>query len=190
MGVGLAIGVEAVRACEALPAWQGLHLLWCGAAAPAILVKSEDFRCAFCKRVQATIAEVLFRYADSVKVVHKDYPIVPLHPGARKAHEAARCANEQGKFWVYHDKLYENAPKASPEQLKAYAQEVGLDPAAFDQCFSNGKYQAAVQKDIEDGTRAGVTGTPAFFINGRALSGAQPLERFVQLIDDELARRP
>lgn len=139
--------------------------------------------------VQPTLAELLSKYDEKIKVVHRDYPIDQLHPAARKAHEAARCANDQGKFWAYHDLLYNNAPKASPEQLKAYAKEVGLDLAAFEQCFSSGKYQAAVQKDVEDGTRAGVTGTPAFFINGRVLSGAQPLESFVQIIEDELARR-
>jgi predicted DsbA family dithiol-disulfide isomerase len=84
--------------------------------------------------------------------------------------------------------LYANAPKASPEQLKTYAQDVGLDLAAFEQCFHSGKYQATVQQDVEEGGRFGVTGTPVFFINGRLLSGAQPLERFVQMIEDELAR--
>ena len=87
-------------------------------------------------------------------------PIDQLHPGARKAHEAARCADEQGKFWAYHDILYKNAPKASPENLKAYAQEVGLDLPAFETCVSSGRYQAAVQKDVEEGARAGVNGTP------------------------------
>jgi predicted DsbA family dithiol-disulfide isomerase len=84
--------------------------------------------------------------------------------------------------------LFTNAPKTSPEQLKAHAQEIGLDLPAFDQCVTSGKYQTAVQRDIEEGTRAGVTGTPAFFINGRLVSGAQPLERFVHVIVEELAR--
>ncbi len=156
--------------------------------APVTIVKFEDFHCPFCKQVQSTFAELLSKYGDKVKLVHLDFPIDQLHPQARKAHEAARCANEQGKFWVYHDKLYENAP-VNPANLKTYAKEVGLDLQAFDQCFNSGKYQAAVQKDIEEGTRAGVTGTPAFFINGRMISGAQPLESFVRVIDDELARR-
>ncbi|OGQ81059.1 MAG: hypothetical protein A3F90_16205 [Deltaproteobacteria bacterium RIFCSPLOWO2_12_FULL_60_19] len=159
-----------------------------GAKAPVTIVKFEDFHCPFCKRSQPTLEEILAKYGERVKLVHKDYPIDQLHPGARKGHEAGRCANEQGKFWPYHDKLYINAPKASPENLKAYAQEVGLDVAGFEKCLSSGRYQVAIQKDIEEGTRAGVTGTPAFFINGRVLSGAQPLESFVRLIDDELAR--
>ncbi|MBI4200103.1 MAG: thioredoxin domain-containing protein [Chloroflexi bacterium] len=160
-----------------------------GATAPVVIVKFEDFHCPFCKQVQPTLVQLLSRYNEKVKLVHKDYPIDQLHPAARKGHEAARCANDQGKFWAYHDKLYENAPKASPEQLKAYAKEVGLDLAAFDQCFASGKYQAAVQRDVDEGARLGITGTPTFFVNGRVLTGAQPLERFAQVIEDELARR-
>jgi len=160
------------------------------ATAPVTIIEFQDFHCPFCKRVQATIGELLARYGDKVKVVHRDFPIDSLHPQARKGHEAARCANEQGKFWAYHDKLYENAPKASPEHLKAFAQEVGLDVPAFEQCVASGKYRAAVQKDVEEGQRLGVTGTPSFFINGRQLTGAQPLETFRQAIDEELAARP
>src|SRR5262249_41488822 len=96
--------------------------------------------------------------------------------------------HEQGKFWAYHDALFANAPKTGTEQLKAYAQDVGLDLPAFEQCVSSGKYQTIVQQDIDEGTRAGVTGTPAFFINGRLVSGAQPLESFTRVIEDELAR--
>jgi protein-disulfide isomerase len=158
------------------------------ATAPVTIIEFQDFHCPFCKRVQATIGELLARYGDKVKVVHRDFPIDSLHPQARKGHEAARCANEQGKFWAYHDMLFANAPKANPEQLKAYAQEVGLDPPPFEQCLSSGKYQGAVQQDVEEGSRAGVTGTPAFFINGRLVSGAQPLESFVRVIEDELVR--
>lgn len=156
--------------------------------APVVIVKFEDFHCPFCKQVQATLEQLLARYSEQVKLVHRDFPIDQLHPQARKAHEAARCANDQGKFWAYHDQLYANAPKASPEDLKAYAQEVGLDLPAFEQCLNSRKYQAAVQKDVEEGTRVGVTGTPTFFINGRFLSGAQPLESFVRVIEEELAR--
>ena len=161
-----------------------------GATAPVTIVEFQDFHCPFCKRVQGTIGELLARYGDKVKVVHRDFPIDQLHPRARKGHEAARCANEQGKFWAYHDKLYENAPKASLEHLKAFAQEVGLDVPAFEQCVASGKHRAAVQRDVEEGQRLGVTGTPTFFINGRQLSGAQPLETFAQAIDEELAARP
>lgn len=111
-----------------------------------------------------------------------------LHTGARKAHEAARCVHDQGQFWAYHDALYAHAPKASLDELKTSAQQAGLDPSAFEQRLAGGQYRAAVQQDIEEGGRVGVTGTPAFFINGRLLSGAQPLESFVRVIEEELAQ--
>jgi protein-disulfide isomerase len=137
------------------------------ATAPVTIVEFSDFHCPFCKRVLPTLGQLEAQYGDKVKLVFRDYPIDNLHPAARKAHEAARCAHDQGTFWAYHDALFANAPKASPEQLKTYAQEAGLDVPAFEQCVNTGTYQAAVQRDVEDGTRVGVTGTPAFFINGR-----------------------
>ena len=158
------------------------------ATAPVTIVKFEDFHCPHCKRFQATLAKILSRYGDKVKLVHRDFPVDRLHPQARKAHEAARCAHDQGKFWAYHDALYANAPKAGPAQLKAYAREVGLDLAAFERCLTGGTLQDAVQKDVEEGISLGVSGTPAFFINGRMLSGAKTLESFVRVIEEELAR--
>jgi protein-disulfide isomerase len=158
------------------------------AIAPVTIVKFEDFHCPYCRRVQATFAEILARYGDKAKLVHLDFPLDEVHPGARKAHEAARCAHEQGRFWAYHDLLYSNAPKTNQDTLRTYAEEVGLDMMAFEQCVSSGKYQGMVQKDVEEGRRLGVTGTPVFFINGRQLVGAQPLEIFTQIIDDQMAR--
>ena len=159
-----------------------------GAKAPVTIVKFEDFQCPFCKQVQPTFDKLLARYGDKIKLAHRDFPIDTLHPQARLAHEAARCANEQGKFWVYHDTVYANASKVGVEDLKSYAKETGLDQVKFDQCVDAGKFKSAVQKDINEGTRVGVTGTPAFFINGRLISGAQSLESFARVIDDELAR--
>ena len=157
------------------------------AAAPVTVVKFEDFHCPFCKEAQRTLAQLLERYPDRVRLVHKDYPIDELHPSARAAHLAARCATEQGKFWPYHDALYANAPKTAPEELRGYAKTAGLDVASFDQCLSAGRYAAPVQKDIDEAKQTGVSGTPAFFINGRLLVGAQPLENFVALIEEELS---
>lgn len=157
--------------------------------APVTLVKFEDFHCPFCKEAQRTLAELLTRYGDRLRIVHKDYPIDSLHPLARRGHVAARCAHEQGKFWAYHDALYEGMPKAAPEDLTTFAKRSGLDLRRFDDCLASGKYAAAVDQDIDEGTVAGVSGTPAFFINGRFLSGAQPLEIFVRLIEEELAPR-
>jgi len=158
------------------------------ADAAVVIVKFEDFHCPFCKDAQQTLAQLLARYPDRIKLVHKDFPIDELHPGARAAHVAARCANEQGKFWPYHDALYANAPKTDPQELRKFAKDAGLDFNSFDQCLSGNKYSAAVEKDIAEGKQSGVTGTPAFYINGRLVAGAQPLENFVRVIDEELAR--
>ncbi|HEY3167723.1 MAG TPA: thioredoxin domain-containing protein, partial [Candidatus Binatia bacterium] len=123
-----------------------------------------------------------------VRLVHKDLPLDAIHPQARQAAEAARCAGEQGKFWEYHDKLYANSPKASAEELKSYAKEIGLNTASFDQCFTSGKFRDLVQKDLSEGAQLGLTGTPTFFINGREISGAQPVEAFAAIIDEELGQ--
>jgi len=98
------------------------------------------------------------------------------------------CAHDQDEFWTYHDKLYENQRALSPENLKQYAAELELDTEAFNACFDSGKFREAVQKDYRSGQELGVTGTPAFFVNGRFLNGAQPFEAFQAIIDEELAR--
>ncbi|MGH9804970.1 MAG: thioredoxin domain-containing protein [Candidatus Acidiferrales bacterium] len=157
--------------------------------APVTIVKFEDFHCPYCRRVQATLGELLTRYDGKLKIVHRDFPLDTVHPQARAAHEAARCAGEQGKFWAYHDTLFANGPKSAPEDLKRFAGETGLDPAKFNECLESGRTRAAIEADVEEGQRLGLTGTPAFLINGRMLSGAQPIEKFAEVIDQELARR-
>ena len=155
--------------------------------APVTIVKFEDFHCPFCKQVQPTFTELLSLYNGKVRLVHKDLPLDSLHPLARQAAEAARCASDQGKFWEYHDKLYANSPKADIADLKNYAKELDLNVESFDRCFTSGKYKSVVQKDLNDGAELGLTGTPTFFINGREISGAQPLKAFTAIIDEELA---
>lgn len=155
--------------------------------APVAIVEFSDFHCPFCKRVQPSLNEVLSRYDGKVKHVFRDFPLDNLHPQARAAAEAANCAGDQGKFWEYHDLLFAQAPKASPDDLKGYARTVGLNTEKFDNCVFQGTHHDAVQRDIDEATRVGMTGTPGFFINGRFLNGAQPIEKFVQIIDEELA---
>ena len=156
--------------------------------AEVTIVKFEDFQCPYCKAVQPNFQEVLKRYDGKVRLVHKDLPLDQIHPLARQAAEAARCADDEGKFWEYHDKLYASAPKAAPEDLKFYAKDLGLKQDLFDKCLTSGKYKAAIQKDLNEAASLGLTGTPIFFINGRELSGAQPVEAIAQIIDEELAR--
>jgi protein-disulfide isomerase len=112
-----------------------------------------------------------------------------MHPQARPAAEAANCANAQGKFWEYNAKLFANQSALGDDKLKEYAKEIGLDTAKFDQCLAEKPFRAAIDKDIADASKVGVNGTPAFFINGRMLSGAQPFEKFKEVIDDELSAK-
>lgn len=159
------------------------------ADAPVTIVEFEDFQCPFCKKAIGAVDEIVTRYKGKVRLVHRDFPLDTLHPASMKAHEAARCAEEQGKFWQFRDLLYKNAPAASPEQLTDYATRAGLDVAAFKRCTESDKFRALVQKDESEGERLGVQGTPSFFINGRLLSGAQPAEDFARVIDEELNKR-
>lgn len=156
--------------------------------ASVTLVEFSDFHCPYCKQVQPTLTTLLDRYPGKVKLVFRDLPLAQLHPQAPRAAEAARCAQDQGKFWEYHDVLFQQAPKASDEDLKQFATEVGLDSQKFSGCLLQSVHREAVQRDIGEATKLGLNGTPAFFINGRPISGAQPLEKFVQIIDEELAR--
>ena len=156
--------------------------------AEVTIVKFEDFECPFCKNVQPTLATLLRQYNGKVRLVHKDLPLEAIHPRAQLAAEGARCAGDQGKFWEYHDTLYAKAPKLAEADLKIYAKDMGLESAKFDQCLISGKYKAAVQNDLAEGAKLGLTGTPAFFINGRELSGAQPMESFAAIIDEELGQ--
>lgn len=123
-----------------------------------------------------------------MRIVFRDFPLPSLHPNAQGAAEAANCATEQGRFWDYHDKLFANQRALGPEQLKGYAAEMGLDTARFNACVDSGKYRADIVEDTQEGSRLGVTGTPAFFVNGRFVNGAQPFEAFAQIIDEELAK--
>lgn len=157
--------------------------------APVTLVEFTDFHCPFCGRAVATLNDVMREYDGKIRWVFRDFPIASLHPRAPKAAEAARCAGEQGKFWEYHDLLFEGQSQATIEDFKRSAEQLKLDPKSFGQCLDSGKHQAAVEADVQEGARLGVTGTPTFFINGRLLVGAQPLESFRRIIEAELRVR-
>jgi protein-disulfide isomerase len=155
------------------------------ASAPIEMIEFSDFQCPYCLRANPAVNQVLSTYGDRIHFVYRNYPL-PNHPNARPAAEASQCANEQGKFWPYHDRLFANPAQLSDADLKQSASQLGLDSAKFNACFDTHKYKAAVDADIQAGDDAGVSGTPAFFINGRALTGAQPFEEFKRIIDEEL----
>jgi protein-disulfide isomerase len=156
------------------------------ANAPVELIEFSDFQCPYCLRAHPIVKQVLSTYGDRIRFVYRNYPL-PNHPNARPAAEAAQCAAEQGQFWPYHDRLFDDPNKLSDDDLKQSAAALGLDAGRFNACFDSHKYKAKVDADLLAGNEAGVNGTPAFFINGRMLSGAQPFEEFKRVIDEELA---
>ncbi len=153
--------------------------------APIEIVEFSDFQCPYCLRVTPTVNQVLKAYGDQIHFVYRHYPL-PNHPNARPAAEAAVCAADQGKFWPYHDRLFEDPSKLGPSELKRDAADLGLDTAKFDACVDSHKFKTTVDADLQTGLEAGVDGTPAFFINGRMISGAQPFDVFKRIIDEEL----
>ncbi len=156
--------------------------------APVTIIEFSDYQCPFCSRAEPTIKQILEEYGDKVRFVYRDFPLDQLHPFARKASEASHCAEEQGKFWEYHDALYENQAGINAAGLEQFAKDIGLDMDAFKTCLDSGKYANEVQKDLDDGQEYGVSGTPAFFVNGFSISGAQPFAVFKDIIDKELAK--
>jgi protein-disulfide isomerase len=160
------------------------------ANAPIELIEFSDFQCPYCLRAHPIMKQVLSTYGDRIRFVYRNYPLAN-HPNARPAAEAAQCAAEQGQFWPYHDRLFAEPNKLADDDLKQSAAALGLDAGRFNACFDSHKYKARVDADMQAGNEAGVDGTPAFFINGRMLSGAQPFEEFKKVIDEELAlKRP
>jgi len=155
------------------------------AGAPVTIVEFGDFQSTFCKMEEPTLQQVRDKYKDQVRLVYKDFPTFNSRDQA-KAAEAANCANEQGKFWQFHDALYADQSKLAVSDLKATARGLGLDSAKFDPCLDSGRYASAVEEDIEEGLRVGVRSAPTFFVNGHQHVGIQSLPGFAQMIDPEL----
>ncbi len=153
--------------------------------APITIVIWSDFQCPFCSRVEPTLAKIMDEYKGKVRMAWKDQPL-PFHQNAKPAATAARAAGEQGKFWEMHDKLFTNQANLDRPSLDKYATELGLNMGRFKAAMDGDKFKAAIDADSEMGTRLGANGTPAFFINGKFLSGAQPFESFKAKIDAEL----
>jgi len=159
------------------------------ASAPITIVEFSDFECPYCGGLFPTLKEIEKKYADKIRVVYRQYPLISLHPHAQKAAEASLCADEQKRFWDFHDSLFGNQQDLTVDSLKRRAVELKLDAPAFNTCLDSGKHAETIKKDILEGSRAGVSGTPAIFINGRLLSGNQPYTSIAQVIEDELQRK-
>ncbi len=156
-------------------------------SAPVTIIEFTDFECPFCKRSQDTLKQVMDVYGSKVKLIEKQYPL-PFHQRAKPAAEAVLCAQEQGKFWEMHDKIFPS-DSMQDSDFTRFAGEIGLNKSKFEKCYSSHKMAARIEKDIADGQRVGVRGTPHFFVNGQVINGAQPFESFKTIIDAELAKK-
>jgi len=155
--------------------------------APVTIVEFSDFQCPYCVRAAPTMKKIREVYGDRVRLAYRDMPL-PIHPLAPKAAEAAACAGDQGKFWEMHDRLFDAKGQLEIADLKNYAGELGLDRAGFDTCLESGKNEPRWKAGKAAAEGYGISATPAFFLNGRFVSGARPFEVFAEIIDDELAR--
>ena len=151
------------------------------------IVEISEFQCPFCNRVRPTLDQVKKEYGDNVRIVFNHNPL-SFHKRAMPAAMAAECAGDQGKFTAMHDKMFDNQRQLEDTNLTAYAKEIGLDAGKFDKCYKSNKFKTKIQDQQKTAAKFGARGTPAFFINGRFLSGAQPFPAFKKLIDEELAK--
>jgi protein-disulfide isomerase len=157
--------------------------------APVTIVEFSDFQCPFCSRVVPTVKQIEEKYKGKVRLTFRNYPL-PFHDKAQLAAEAAMAANEQGKFWEMHDKLFGNQQALDRPSLEKYAQEIGLNVDKFKADLDSGKLKGAVNGDVTyANSLGGGMGTPTFFINGRKVAGAMPFDSFASIIDEELKKK-
>ena len=155
------------------------------ADAKVTIVEWSDYQCPFCKRAEPTIDQIEKTYGKNIRFVFRNFPL-SFHPYANIAAEAAEAAAAQGKFWQFHDKLYEVSPKLDRASLESYAQGLGLNMAKFKKALDTNEYKSFIDGQEQDGQQHGVSGTPTFFINGRKLVGAQPFSAFKPVIDEQI----
>lgn len=153
--------------------------------AKVVLIEYSDYECPFCSRHHPTMQEIYDTYGDDVAWVYRHFPL-SFHPEAKPAALAAECADEQGKFWEYTDALFENQDSLGDSYYPKLAQELGLNVAQFTDCWESEKYLSVITADMASGRAAGVSGTPATFVNGQMVSGAVDVATFKDLIDAEL----
>lgn len=155
--------------------------------APVTVIELSDYQCPACRKTHEAVGKIRKDYEGRIRWIFMDFPL-GMHKWAEKAAEAARCAEEQGKFWDYQNLLFASQEELSPDQLKQYAKDLGLQTNRFNECLDSGKYQEAVEKDVKAAKKVGVNSTPTFVINGVPATGSLSVERFKELIDSELQK--
>lgn len=160
-----------------------------GADAKVTIVEFSDFQCPFCSKGAVILTELEKKYGNKVKIAFKHYPL-PFHAQARVAAEASMCVNEQGPklFWKMHDAMFADQTKLDKDNLVATAKKIGAKEADFKTCLESGKFKTRIDADVAEGGKIGIKSTPTFFVNGKLISGAQPVEVFSEVIDEELAK--
>jgi len=159
--------------------------------APVTIIEFSDFQCPLCEGFYTeTLPQIEEAYIKTgkVKFIYRDFPLRNTHSYAQKAAEAAECADDQGKFWEYHNMLFENQDALKITDLKKYAADLELDTEKFNTCLDSGEKEEEVNADLKDGESYRVGGTPTFFINGQVLEGAYPFEIFQNIIEQELSK--
>lgn len=158
------------------------------AGAAVTIVEFADFECPFSRASSFILRELTAVYADQIYYIYRDFPLADLHEMAQKAAEAGECAQEQGKFWEYHDKIYQNQESLSAESLVAFAESLNMNVFQFESCLDSGRYAQEVLDDYEAGLASGVRGTPTFFINGNRIAGSIPRDILEAIIQSVLNR--
>jgi protein-disulfide isomerase/Skp family chaperone for outer membrane proteins len=158
------------------------------ATAPVTIVEFSDFECPYCGGLYPTLKRVEENYKDKIRIVYRQFPLNNIHPRAQKAAEASLCANDQNKFWQLHDAMFADQKNLTVEDLKAKAAQAALNGSTFATCLDSGKHAAAINASVAEGSKLGIDGTPAMFINGRFLGGNQPYDAIAKIVEDELAR--
>jgi protein-disulfide isomerase len=164
----------------------GTAPIWGPVNAPVTIIEFSDYECPYCKKWDLEIwPQIQKAYPNQVRLVYKDFPLLQSHPNASPAASAARCANDQGKYWLFHDRIFASNSLGQPV-FDSIATQLNLDIAQWKACISAKKYDADIMADYSYGQQLGITGTPTFFINGLPMVGAQPFSAFKQVIDQEL----
>lgn len=161
------------------------HILGDVNTAKVVLVEYSDFECSYCTRHHDTLKSIMDEYADDVALVYRHFPL-SFHPEAVPAAVASECAAEQGKFWDFHDELFANSGDLGDDLYEKIASDIGLNVGDFTDCYESGKYEDEIAAEMAGGSAAGVTGTPATYVNGTKVSGAVPFATFQGIIEEEL----